>query len=272
MQKKHEIISFDPNRVWFEEIDNKKVCKKRTSKKEVESLMQASKFLMNKKLNVFEKEYELSTPEILSWNENTGILTMSFCKGDNLESIICEGKNRSFGVNVLQETMFFVLKEKFFWRDFAPRNIIIQDNNIYIMDFEKGIGNKNITLEEYLRLRVYREYSSFLLPEERGIDIDKVFTLRKNEDNKLIKVDTCSRRIIILAKAMGYYPYMTDGQNQNMRKLVIQAEQPYRSNGEIIYPRIDIERLLEDKSDEAYEKYARLIINKDKKITTKDKE
>lgn len=31
------------------------------------------------------------------------------------------------------------------------------------------------------------------------------------------------------------------------------------------YPRIDIERLLEDKSDEAYEQYARLIINKYKK-------
>ena len=132
------------------------------------------------------------------------------------------------------------------------------------MDFEKGIGNKNITLEEYLRLRVYREYSSFLLPEERGIDIDKVFTLGKDEDNKLIKVDTCSRRIIILAKVMGYYPYMTDEQNQNMRKLVIQAEQPYRSNGEIIYPRIDIERLLEYKSDEAYEKYAQLVTKKDK--------
>ena len=57
MQKKHEIISFDQNRVWFEKIDNKKVCKKRTSEKEVESLMQASKFLMNKKLNVFEKNY-----------------------------------------------------------------------------------------------------------------------------------------------------------------------------------------------------------------------
>ena len=265
MQKKHEIISFDQNRVWFEKIDNKKVCKKRTSEKEVESLMQASKFLMNKKLNVFEKEYKLSTPEILSWNENTGILTMSFCKGDNLESIICEEKNRSFGVNVLQEMMFFLLKEKFFWRDFAPRNIIIQDNNIYIMDFEKGIGNKNITLEEYLRLRVYREYSSFLLPEERGIDIDKVFTLGKDEDNKLIKVDTCSRRIIILAKAMGYYPYMTDEQNQNLRKLVIQAEQPYKNNDEIVYPRIYIEHLLESKSDEAYEQYARIVLGKEEK-------
>lgn len=265
MQKEHEIISFDQNRVWFEIKDNNKICKKRTSQKEVDSLMQASKFLKNKKLNVSDTEYTLSTPEILSWNKDTEILTMSFCEGENLESIICDGEKRSFGVNVLQEMMMFVLKEKFFWWDFAPRNIIIKDNNIYIMDFEKGIGNENITLEEYLRLRVYREYSSFLLPEERGIDIDRVFTLGKNEDNKLINVDNCSRRIIILAKAMGYYPCMTDEQNQNMRKIVIQAEQPYRSNGEIIYPRIDIERLLEDKSDEAYEQYARLIINKYKK-------
>lgn len=271
MGVKHDVISFDKSRVWFEISNNEKICKKKTERKEVESLIQASQFLKGKKLNFLDKKYNILTPNILSWNEEKGILTMTFCEGENLESIICENKNREFGVGILQQMMLFIIKEKFFWRDFAPRNIIVNGCNIYIMDFEKGIGDKETTLKDFLRLRVYREYSSFLLPEERGIDIDKVFDVGKNEENKTIDVNTCSRRIIILAKSMGYYPYMSNEQNQDMRKRVILAEQPYINNGNIIYPRIEIERLLESKEDVAYEQYAEFILKNKKEIDCQER-
>lgn len=267
MEKKHEIISMDSKKVWFETSGNKKVCKKRTSQKEFESLIQASNFLENKKLNIFQREYKILTPNIVSWDNRKGILTMEFCEGENLEGIICDIQTRNFGVKILQQMMWFVLKEKFFWADFAPRNIIINEDNIYIMDFEKGIMDENTKLEEYLRLRVYREYSSFLLQEERGIDIDTIFTLRRNEENELIDVNTCSRRIVILARETGYYPVMTKKQSLDMRKKIIEAEKPYISHNHIVYPRIKIEKLLEDRSDQAYKVYSRFVLkNNDKKF------
>ncbi len=264
MSNKHEIISFDSNRVWFDFLRNRKVCKKKTKIDEVESLIQASNFLKNKKIKIFDIEYNILTPELVLWNSEEGILTMSYCEGENLESIICDEERRNFGVNILQRILNFILQNRFFWRDFAPRNIIVSKNTIYFVDFEKGISDISTTYKDYLRLRVYREYSSFLLPEERKIDIEKIFELGEGEVNDTINVDMCSRRIIILAKAMGYYPTMTKKQNLYMRKKIIEVEQPYIVDGKIRYPRIFIEKLLESKNDEGYEKYARYIIKMSK--------
>ena len=52
----------------------------------------------------------------------------------------------------------------FFWRDFAPRNIIISKNmkSVYLVDFEKGLL-KNQGWEDYLSL-IFEELSIFLLP------------------------------------------------------------------------------------------------------------
>jgi tRNA A-37 threonylcarbamoyl transferase component Bud32 len=103
----HKIISFDSNKVWFEFKDGIKICKKRTIGKEVEALIQAKEYLNGKKINALGKEYSLSTPNVMNWEENTGILTMSFCEGENLESIICNSKTREQGVELLRERYLF---------------------------------------------------------------------------------------------------------------------------------------------------------------------
>lgn len=259
----HKIISFDSNKVWFEFKDGVKICKKRTIGKEVEALIQAKEYLYGKKINALGKEYSLSTPNVLNWKENTGILMMSFCEGENLESMICNSKAREQGVELLKEMLRFTLKNKFFWNDFAPRNIIVDDNNnIFIMDFEHGIGDKDISLEDFLRMRVYREYSSFILPEERKLSIEKVFNLRNGEENQVIDTNSCSKRIIALAKLMGYYPTMTTQQSLDIQKKIIIAEQPYMKDGKINYPRIMVEKLLEEGNDSSFDTYAKFVLRK----------
>ena len=259
----HKIISFDSNKVWFEFKNGVKICKKRTIGKEIEALIQAKEYLKGKKINALGKEFRLSTPDIIDWERNTRILTMSFCEGENLESIICNSKTRGQGVELLREMLRFTLKNKFFWNDFAPRNIIVDDsNNIFIMDFEHGIGDKDISLEEFLRMRVYREYSSFLLPEERKLSIEKVFNLRNEEKNQVIDTNSCSKRIIALAKLMGYYPTMTTQQSLDIQKKIIIAEQPYVKDRKINYPRIMVEKLLEEGKDSSFDAYAEFVLRK----------
>lgn len=259
----HKIISFDPNKVWFEFKDGVMICKKRTISKEVEALIQAKEYLKGKKINAIGKEYSLSTPNVMNWEETTGILTMSFCEGKNLESMICNSKTREQGVELLREMLRFTLKNKFFWNDFAPRNIIVDDsNNLFIMDFEHSIGEKDISLEDFLRMRVYREYSSFILPEERKLSIDKVFNLRNGEENQVIDTNSCSKRVIALAKLMGYYPTMTTQQSLDIQKKIIIAEQPYMYNGKISYPRIMVEKLLEEGNESSFDTYAKFVLRK----------
>ena len=259
----HKIISFDSNKVWFEFKDEIRICKKRTIGKEVEALIQAKEYLNGKKINISGEKFSLSTPNVINWEENTGILTMNFCEGKNLECIICDSKTRGQGVELLREMLRFILKNKFFWNDFAPRNIIVDDsNNIFIMDFEHGIGKNDISLEDFLRMRVYREYASFLLPEERYLSMDKVFYLKNGEKNQVIDITSCSKRIVALAKLMGYYPTMTTQQSLDIQKRIIIAEQPYMKNGKINYPRIMVEKLLEEGNDSSFDTYAKFVLEK----------
>lgn len=262
----HKVISFDPKKVWFETSDGKKICKKKTKVNEVESLLQASELLRGKTVTIFGKEYEILVPMVLDWMPDTSTLTMHFCEGINLESLLCDKQKRKYGVEVLQALMRFVIDNKFYWNDFAPRNVIISPNNIHIMDFENGISNRDTTtLADFLRMRVYREYSSFLLETERFFSVEEVFGLKTNEENEIIDVNSCSKRIIALAKAMGYYPTMTKQESLNIQKRVLISETPYISNGEILYPRIMIEELLESTGDDVYDRYVQLVLNGYKK-------
>lgn len=80
----HSIISFDSKKVWFEYVDGGKICKKKTTYNEAQTLLQAQKYIDGRTIKVSDIEYTIATPDVIGWDDVQGILTMSFCEGDNI--------------------------------------------------------------------------------------------------------------------------------------------------------------------------------------------
>lgn len=266
MENLNNLFSFDPTKVWsFTTKENIKIYNKITNDYEYKNLLQVKKFLNDKKINIFGKLYKINVPEILNWDSQNKIMSTIECEGVNLEFIL-RSKNeeyRKLGVKILNRILFFCLSNNFYWVDFAPRNIIINNNEIFIMDFEKGISFEDNNLKKYFRNHVYEEYSSFILPEENMIDEEFVFTLGKEEENKILKVNKINaKRIQSVIKKLGYKDYINLSEYYNAFKILIFAEKPFLENHKIYFPRIELHNFLErsEKNEKAYMKYGEKVL------------
>lgn len=263
MSKKHEIISLDHKKAWFEEHDNVPVFKKFTTDLEVNLLLYAKKFFLQKSVVVGQKNFSVKVPEIHEWNNTNSLLTMSFCEGENLECLLCEPTTRAFAIAILQAMLNFILTNNFYWYDFAPRNILVSSDTIYLVDFEKGIDSKISNLKLFLRNHVFEEYSSFLLKDERIFSSNFVYSLYDGEEDILISVEAIKvRRFQALALQLGYTNTLTLSQLLSIQKMIIHAEEPYYSHGQLIFPRMLLVKMLENKATNpnVYQEYAKFII------------
>lgn len=264
MKQMHEIISLDPNKVWYENINGIPTFRKITSLTEVNLLNYAKDCLEDTHMCISNKAFRINVPKIYEWNDNTSILTMSFCNGENLECMLCNPATRNFAIEILQATFTFIINNNFFWYDFAPRNILVDSENIYFVDFEKGIDNSISNIKLFLRHHVFEEYSSFLLKSERIFNSEFVYSLYTNEQDKILKTsDIKVKRFKAVALQLGYNDTITLSQLLNIQKLIINAEEPYIKAGEIIFPRIRLTKMLEDKlvNPKVYDEYAKFIIS-----------
>ena len=261
------ITSFDPNKTWIIKVNDKKNFFKKTTQREVDMLLFAKKNLENNYLNINNKYYSLEVPTIISWNSINTTLEMSFCEGNNLEYILRNPETHEYGVAFLQKILFFMLDNNFYWIDFAPRNILLGDKKIFLVDFEKGIDSINIKIQDFLRNHVYEEYGSFLFEHERVFLPDYVFSMREDEVNDIFKIeDIGPKRIKATAKALGYNDTITKQQYLEIVKMFIIAEEPFEKSGLFVFPRIELEHVLKDKltNPKAYDNYAREIIERNK--------
>ena len=160
--------------------------------------------------------------------------------------------------------MKFILKQHFYWQDFAPRNIIVSNKSIYFVDFEKGLNFSTNNLQEFFRNHVFEEYSSFLLPNERLILADYIFSPTSEEKNlKICVSDIQVKRIKSIAVALGYTDTISMTTYLDIQKMIIKAEEPFiDSEANIVFPRIELSKLLEYKNSDpsAYQKYANEIL------------
>lgn len=264
MAHTHKIISLDPNKAWYEEINNVPAFKKITTFSEVELLQYAKNVLGNKFVYILGHKFFIKVPDVYNWDNINSILTMSYCKGENLECLLCEPTTRNFGIELLQAMLKFILDNNFYWYDFAPRNILVDSSTIYLVDFEKGIDDKIKHLKLFLRNHVFEEYSSFLLRNERIFNTDFVYSLYDGETDKPICItDIKVKRFKSVALELGYTDIITLSQLLDIQKRIINAEEPYYHNGQIIFPRIQLVKMLENKvsNPNIYHEYAKLIVS-----------
>lgn len=256
------ITSYDEKKVWVILHNNERLFCKQTKVNEVETNLVLAKELSNKKMSISGNEFELSVPLIHNWDDSKGVLMMEYCDGTNLEFILRNKKTYNFGVNILNELLKFFIENGIYWIDFAPRNILIKDNKINIVDFEKGLGFYN-DIKDYLRNHVYEEYGSFSFLKDRIYMPNEIFDIELEDHKKSYYIqDIGPKRIKTIAKLLGYKDYLTQKEYLQIIKTFIIAEEPKIINDEFVFPRVILEQILKDKNTNptAFENYALEVI------------
>lgn len=269
MDNNSQVISLDPKKIWYETIGNKTIVYKKTSVQEKDNLIKAKIFLNAKSVNIEDTCYSIQVPDIYSWNQDTSTLSMSYCLGENLELLLRNPHTRNSSIPFLQSMMRFVLTQHFYWQDFAPRNIIIADRIIYLVDFEKGLDFSIDNLKTFFRNHVFEEYSSFLLPSERLITAKQIYSPSTEEKNNQIKItDIQVKRVKSIAMALGYSDFISMQEYLNIQAMIINAEEPFWDGSNLVFPRIELVKMLENKNIDSsvYQKYASEILSRNKQV------
>lgn len=269
-RKYMEIISFDEDRIQISTDNSTKYINKKTSQLEVENLKMAREYLNSKILNISNCEYSIEIPKIKYWDEEKNLVKMDFFDGNNLESMLRSGITRKEAIIFLNKLLEFILVNDFYWVDFSPRNILINKSNkkICFVDFEKGLSFKNDNLIDFFRNHVFEEYSSFLFLNERILNGKEIFKLRPEEEAITHgKDDIKIKRVKATANKLNYPDIITRNEFLEIYRMFLIAELPQKSNGNIIFPRVELEKILETKKTNpmAYDEYADRIIQLVKK-------
>lgn len=262
------IVSFDPDKVWIEKNNNVDVFCKKTNKTEIKNINKITKLLNKKEITINNKIYTIKIPEIIKWDSKNKILYSRYCNGDNLEFYLRNEKTHKKGVIILNALLKYFISNKIFWIDFAPRNIIIKNNIIYIVDFEKGI-NRKINYKEYLRFNVLEEYSLFLLNNERIFKIDDVL-LEKHEINLKYKLKNIKdKRYVYIANKLGYKNIIYKSDYIYILNKILKIEEPSLINKQFVFPGVELDKIfINNKKEEALKMYSKKIVE----LIEKDKE
>lgn len=272
-----EIISFDSERIYTTKDNGITYLNKNTKHTEIKNLKKAKEYLSDKSIKIVGNEYKIEIPKIHDWNEETKMVKMDFFNGVNLETLLRTNSSRTEAIIYLNKLLEFILLNDFYWVDFSPRNILInkEDKKICFVDFEKGLSFKENNLIHFFRNHVYEEYSSFLLLNERILNGEEIFKLQPTEKNITInKNEIKIKRVKSTANKLNYPNIITQEQFLEIYRMFLIAELPQTVNEQIIFPRVELEKILETKKTNpfAYEEYADKILElvkqnkKEKKI------
>lgn len=180
---------------------------------------------------------------------------MERCYGDNLELILRTANTHNLGVKHINYLIQYLLNMDFYWKDFAPRNVLVNGNNYVIVDFEKGINNIKPNIQEYFVDSVYEEYTAFLLPYERLINISDIFELRSEKNINM--TDIRSNRVREILLLLGYDGVVPFSMYLLATKMIVMSEEPYLQKNEIIFPLLELEDFIKTNGRK---KYAEKII------------
>ena len=256
-----KIVSLDNNKTWVIEKENKLVFCKKTNKSEDNTLKKISKILNESKILINDKEYFLYIPKVYNWDNVNEILYMQFCYGKNLEFILRNEETHNLGCTILNELLKFFIVNKIFWVDFAPRNILINNNKIILVDFEKGLLPKNTKVYDYLRNHVYEEYCLFLFENERIYSDNFVFRIRKNEKNKIYNISEIkSIRIKKMAIKFGYNKQMTNDKYIEILKIFVLVEKPKIIDEKFYFPGVYLDSIITDNNNLYIDKYISKVL------------
>ena len=261
-----EIVSLDKERIFTSTEGNNTVyLNKKTSKIELENLKKAREYICSKTINIKNYEYSLQIPQVKNWNEEQNIIQMEYFNGMNLEIMLRDCQTRKNAIIILNKLLEFILINNFYWVDFSPRNILINERNkqICFVDFEKGLSFEYHDLINFFRNHVFEDYSSFLFYSERILDGKDIFKTRVNEKSILVNKNNIKIKIVkAMINLLNYPTIITQDKFLEIYRMFMIAELPKKINNGIIFPRVELEEILELKNQNnmAYNEYANRII------------
>lgn len=258
----NDIFSIDKSRYFIKNGNkNSKIFCKKSTFNEYNALLFARQILSTyAPLRIDDCDYKIRVPNIYSYQDN--VIEMQYFNGHNLELLLRNKDTHLQGVKYLNNILTFLIDNGFNWVDFAPRNILISNDEICLIDFEKDLSSSIEDKRKYLQNHVYEEYGSFIFEDERLLSIDDIFSLDKFNDDVIyidsIKIKRCKYLCELLYNKykINTLEYFTAW------KKILKAELPFIFNDEIIFPRLYLSKILENKnhSIEPYYNYANRII------------
>lgn len=256
------IVSYDSSKIWEKENDGQRLFCKQTSLDEVKNIKKMNKLLQNASININNHKYDLKIPKIYDWDSNKKIISMEFCLGKNLEFYLRNRETYNEGQLILNELLQFLIENKIYWLDFAARNIIIGENEIYLVDYEKGFARKNTKIKDFFRNHVYEEYCIFLFLKDRRYNFEEILDL-KNEKNDMIDISKIKCiRSSKLAELLGYKKNITKKEYLNILKMLIDVQEPKIVENKFYFPCVDFDKIFSNKKKEtALEEYCKKVIH-----------
>ena len=199
---------------------------------------------------------KIKTPKVYNFDHQ--VIRMERFYGTNVELGLRDLSTHKKYVEYLNFIFLYFLQNNFYWLDFAPRNILINEDSICLFDFERGFLAEQKSNLEYLRQpNVYEEYAAFLLPEERIYSIRDIFM---SEDSHLINIEEIgSKRVKTILKLWNYIDFVPYSVYLKALQTIVEAEIPYFEGAEIRYPLVKLEEFINTHS---HEEYAKLVLRR----------
>lgn len=248
------VVSFDPNRVWIEDNVSGKIVVKVTTQEEIAQIWIAQKRLAQIRTSL-EWDGEIFTvriPEIVSWDEATGILKETLCLGDNLEILLRSslGRQRAVWVEFLRKFLEWTKNSGFFWIGFAPRHLLIDRNarTVSIVDFERPVcvSDQSFSTEEFntfLRGTVHEELCAFLFEEEQGLLFPDIWTEINSKEIPWEEILSSRQKLLLLVLFGSFGEKVPATQLATVQRLLANIITPFTIDGRPFFPLVHLDRI-----------------------------
>jgi len=244
--KNFSVTSLEYGRVNLIQKNGISLVSKKTTIKEHNNLTRTKKWLKKNGDFLGHKTglcFDVSVPKIVEWKEADNILVMEYCRGVNLEAeLMKNNRNRSFYINLISDLLHWVKIKSFYWQDFAPRNILFDEENLKVtlIDFESNlkIGNKPMLSKNFnffLQNRIILELSTVLFPEEQKYLCPNIWKYTKHTLLPLDEVNGRRRRKYIL----WHHPKVHKIKHADLVQIerqIVSIATPFYNKKQIYYP------------------------------------
>ncbi|MGC2236787.1 MAG: AarF/UbiB family protein [Pyrinomonadaceae bacterium] len=247
------VTSLEEGRISLLEDNGDIFVTKRTTSKELCNLTRVKRWLV--KNDTFtgantKFKFRISVPRVIKWIADDNTLVMEYCKGVNLEiEIMRQHKRRRFYINMLADILNWIKSKSFYWRDFAPRNIIFDSKSrtIFLVDFESPlvIGRKMMTEKKYnlfVQNKIMLELATILFHEEQNYLCPNVWKYYERKTIPVKEILGKRRRAYILLK----HPGISAIKHRNLVEIeekIISIASPFIYKNTIFYPLISLSKI-----------------------------
>ena len=247
------VTSFEEGRVVLVKRGGDLFVSKRTTKRELNNLIRAKKWLKTNG-NLSGRKTGLclrvTAPEVVEWRDSDGILVMEYCDGVNLEiELMKNDKNRDFYIDIISDLLCWMRNGSFYWQGFAPRNILFnkKNNTVTLIDFESGLKiGKGMMSEKdfnlFIQNRVMLELATVLFADEQHDLCPNVWKYSKRTSISLEKVDGRRRRGYILFHHPGAHK-IKHKDLVRIEKSIVSIATPFYCKSKVFYPLIALAKI-----------------------------